>query len=343
MAGRSDFPITRAQSTRRVRQGICLADMLQAFRIGQLKLWERVQDAARDDPRAQQAALSIVGQIMHLYETCSALGAEAYLEAERQQFAESDRLRRDLLEDLLARNHISPGPKQALLRAAGLEPEKRMVVVLAELVDVLPPGRTPTDAVAAVRRGDTGAPGLTVVRQDEIVGIAAVPFGGAGAILRQLEHAVDDLAHQQVRLAVGVSTVHSTLREVPEAYHEARTARLGLGNRPGVVALPRLSVFEYLMLRDDDTARRLIRPAHRHFIQDDAGKGGALVQTLVEYAASDLNATIAAKRLHMHVNTMYYRLERIAERTGCDLRRFADVQELLIAVHLMGAARAPSS
>ncbi|MGW0700080.1 helix-turn-helix domain-containing protein [Streptomyces sp. NPDC002867] len=31
----------------------------------------------------------------------------------------------------------------------------------------------------------------------------------------------------------------------------------------------------------------------------------------------------AAHRLHLHVNTAYYRLERIAERTGCDLRRFS--------------------
>jgi transposase len=32
----------------------------------------------------------------------------------------------------------------------------------------------------------------------------------------------------------------------------------------------------------------------------------------------------AAERLHLHVNTAYYRLERIAERTGCDLRRLAE-------------------
>jgi DNA-binding PucR family transcriptional regulator len=51
-----------------------------------------------------------------------------------------------------------------------------------------------------------------------------------------------------------------------------------------------------------------------------------------------MNAKTAAERLHLHVNTIYYRLERIAERTGCDLRRLADVMELLIAVRLLGAA-----
>jgi DNA-binding PucR family transcriptional regulator len=44
------------------------------------------------------------------------------------------------------------------------------------------------------------------------------------------------------------------------------------------------------------------------------------------------------RRLHLHVNTAYYRLERIAERTGCYLRRLADVMELIIAIRLLGAA-----
>ena len=58
----------------------------------------------------------------------------------------------------------------------------------------------------------------------------------------------------------------------------------------------------------------------------------------MDFAESDLNAKIAAERLHLHVNTAYYRLEKIAERTGYDLRRLADVVELLIAVRLLDAA-----
>ena len=38
----------------------------------------------------------------------------------------------------------------------------------------------------------------------------------------------------------------------------------------------------------------------------------------------------------IHVNTAHYRLGRIAEKTGCDLRRLSDVIDLLIAVRLAG-------
>src|SRR5690348_5048840 len=92
-----------------------------------------------------------------------------------------------------------------------------------------------------------------------------------------------------------------------------------------------------MVLRDDETARRLIRPQVRRFVEEDAAAGGALIATLAEFAASDLNAVAAAGRLHLHVNTAYYRLDRIAERTGCDRRRLADVMELLIALRLLGA------
>jgi DNA-binding PucR family transcriptional regulator len=102
-----------------------------------------------------------------------------------------------------------------------------------------------------------------------------------------------------------------------------------------VLALPQLTSFDYLILREDETARRLIRPQVRRFVTEDQAAGGALITTLLEFAAADMNAKTAAERLHLHVNTAYYRLERIAERTGCDLRRLSDVLELLIAIRLL--------
>jgi sugar diacid utilization regulator len=48
-----------------------------------------------------------------------------------------------------------------------------------------------------------------------------------------------------------------------------------------------------------------------------------------------MNAKAAAERLLIHVNTAHHRLGRIAEKTGYDLRRLADVIDLLIAVRLV--------
>ena len=334
-ARRADFAASREQASRRVVQGITLADFLQAFRIGQLTLWQGVLDAAGDDAVARDAALSIAARIMQVMEVGSTIAAEAYVAAQQQVLAEGDRVRRDLLEDLLARRASPGGPKRGLLRAVGLETDTRLLVIAAALTGDLPDGVTVRDAAAGIARDRHG---LVVVRQDEIVGILPLPAGGAAAAVTGLRCACTDLARRGVRLAMGVSTVHAGLPEIPEAYAEARTARDGLGGSPGVLALPVLSSFDYLVLRDDETARRLIRPQVRQFVADDLAAGGVLIKTLVTFAGCDMNAKIAAEGLHLHVNTAYYRLERIAERTGCDLRRLADVMDLLIAVRLLGAA-----
>jgi len=343
-ARRADFSITREQATRRAAQGISLADFLQAFRVGQFTLWQGVLDAAQDDPVARDTALRLVAQLMRVIELGSTVAAEAYLAAQQHELAEGDRVRRDLLEDLLARRNVPAGPKRAMLRAAGLGADTKLLVTTAALAAEPSDDSALRDAASAVGRagGDRG-PGLAVARQDEIVGVTPLPRGGAAAVVANLRRACDELARRQVRLAVGVSTVRGGLHEIPEAYAEARVARDGLGASTGVLALPMLTSFDYLVLRDDDTARRLIRPQVRQFVTEDAAAGGALIATLAEYAACDLNAKTAAKRLHLHVNTAYYRLERIAERTGCDLRRLSDVMELVIAVRLLAAGTAAAT
>jgi DNA-binding PucR family transcriptional regulator len=70
------------------------------------------------------------------------------------------------------------------------------------------------------------------------------------------------------------------------------------------------------------------------FVQQDLAEGGVLSQTLLAYVAADLNAKAASERLHVHVNTTHYRLGKIAERTGRDLRSISDVLDLLIAIRL---------
>jgi hypothetical protein len=325
---RSDFAFTRQQASRRISQGISLADYLQAFRVGQLTLWRGVLNAAEDDQKAREAALLLVERIMHVIELGSTVAAEAYIEAQQHQLAEHDRLRRDLVEDLLAYRTTFAGQKRSILRAAGLGPQTRLIVASA----------TPTgDEMPTL--STAGATGLAARRQNEIVSVIPLGHSDPARVVAGLRQA----GGGEARLAIGVSTVHNGLHEVPEAYAEAQVAREAVGPSGGVLALPLLSAFDYLVLREAQTAQRLIRPEVRRFVTEDLAAGRTLITTLVIYAESDLNAKIAAERLHLHVNTAYYRLDKIAERTGYDLRRLADVVELLIAIRLLdGKTRTPT-
>jgi DNA-binding PucR family transcriptional regulator len=175
------------------------------------------------------------------------------------------------------------------------------------------------------------------VRQDEVVVVVPVTaIGSLEELTQRLECSQRKLAERGVRIAIGVSTIQDTLVGVPDAYREACLARERIGPEGGVVALPTMSPFQYLTEVGDATARRLIPPAIRDFIERDfRDQGGVLTDTLREYVATGLNATLAAKRLHVHVNTARYRLAKIEEETGTNLRHAGHVLSLLVAVELI--------
>ena len=66
------------------------------------------------------------------------------------------------------------------------------------------------------------------------------------------------------------------------------------------------------------------------FFGADDKAGGGLVSTLRAYADADMNVLQAAKTLSVHPNTIYSRLQRIADITGLEARSYHALTELLI-------------
>ena len=118
---------------------------------------------------------------------------------------------------------------------------------------------------------------------------------------------------------------------LPAGYGEAIDAA-DRATGGGVVALSELSAFEYLTLSMSDTTLRLLPAEVLQFAEEDLSKGGVIADTLREFLAADFNATLAAERLHVHVNTMHYRLRKVEERTGLDVRRVSHVNQRVIAI-----------
>ena len=75
-----------------------------------------------------------------------------------------------------------------------------------------------------------------------------------------------------------------------------------------MLSLADMSAFEYLTLRNDAAARRLIAPEIEAFVAEDREHGGHLIATLLAYADADLNAKAAAEALLIHANTAHHRL-----------------------------------
>jgi DNA-binding PucR family transcriptional regulator len=329
----------RPVATRRVGK-VPLGDFMHAFRIYNEVFWEAVLEAATDD-ETRTAALSLVQIIARYINVAATLASEAYVEAESLLHAQGERLRRDLLENLLEGRAPAPGPKLAAAREAGLEPSQRCVLIAARPVGTPPDEHGLRSAAASLARARGAAvQPLTVVRQDEIVVVASAQGVDAAELAAALEAVRARLAEQGVALAIGMSTIQP-LNDLPAAYAEACEAVERVQQSGGLLALPTMRAFESLTLFGHETASRLVSPEVRRFVDEDVESGGLLTTTLLEYVDADLNATVAAERLFVHVNTVRYRLRKISERTGCDLRRLSEVLDLLIAVHIArNAARA---
>ena len=337
--GPGDFPWTGRHAMRRVDLGIALADFMKAFRIGQIALWDGVLDGVEEHPETKDAALMMVGQVMRTIEVGSTAAAQAYLEAQQFQLADSARLARDLLEDLLLGRPPTVRPRLEMLADVGISEGAPLAVVVASLT--LPSGSAPPDRTTyGLLRSALNNPGrgLVVVRHDEVVALVPVDVGGEDRMLARVRGGVAALAGSGVFPRVGVSSVHPGFLDIPEAYEEARLAQRSLRGRAGVQSLAHMSTLDYLVQTHDRTARRLVRPQVRAFVQEDLAAGGTFVETLRTYVRCDLNSKLTAMEMHVHANTIYYRLERIAERTGCDVRRVEELIDLLLAVSVVAGS-----
>jgi DNA-binding PucR family transcriptional regulator len=76
--------------------------------------------------------------------------------------------------------------------------------------------------------------------------------------------------------------------------------------------------------------RRLLGPV----LEYDRTHGSDLLATLDTFLDCGGSWSRCAERLHVHVNTLRYRIGRIERLTGRDLTRFADRVDLFLALRL---------
>jgi hypothetical protein len=336
-----DIAFARGGAMRRARAGFALEDYLNAFRVGQQVFWDRVLACAGETPLGHEAALTLTAPLLRYCDFVSTHAGHAYVESRQYVVADADRERRDLLEHLLAGAMPGGGPLAAAARAYGLGAETPMMVALAVPVGAQADADAAHAASAMLTRAvPQQARILVVVRQAEIVAVPPLCHGMDPAELcDHLEAAQDRLRREGTPLAMGISTVAGGVADLPRACLEARTALESVADGGGVVALPRLSPLDYLLLRADDTAWWLVDARLRAFLDADRARGGVLVATVRAFAGADLNLRLAAGRLQVHPNTAQYRLRRIQERTGRNPRRIGDLLDLLVAIELDAAAR----
>jgi hypothetical protein len=339
---RDELGFAREAAARRVRLGVPLDAMLQAFRVGHRRIWDAIVEEASDTPLGRDAALALARPTMEYNDIAATQVAEAYLKEEQRLVATADRERRDLLENLLAARLPPAGERPA---ATELDPDGDLVVVVANVAEEQARDAHALHHVADILAAPAVAGAtepLVVVRQREVVGILQVTEPRGPDVPRALRSAGDDLlARRGIALRVGVSDVCHGFQGVAHAHDEARQAlRRTAAERP-VISLSEMSPFEYLIASADWRTRRTITDKGRLVLEFD--RDGSASDTVLAYIAANQSVNDAARRLFVHPNTVRYRLRRISEATGLDTRSFEDLIDLVTVIRVLREERPPSA
>ncbi|MFD4584557.1 PucR family transcriptional regulator [Streptomyces sp. NPDC087659] len=218
------------------------------------------------------------------------------------------------------------------------------------LVDPAAPGSEIADRIAVAH---TGEEAVALVPLPAVPPAAAEPAEGqtdeqdpgregtglhADALLASVREPLSAGLADDGRLTLGVSAAVHSAEGLRGALEEARHARRVAAARPGrVCAAGHHELASHVLLLPfvpDDVRRaftaRLLDPLRDY----DRRHRAELIPTLEAFLDCDGSWTRCAGRLHLHVNTLRYRVGRIEQLTGRDLSRLEDKLDFFLALRM---------
>ncbi|MEU9245524.1 PucR family transcriptional regulator ligand-binding domain-containing protein [Streptomyces sp. NPDC048385] len=205
------------------------------------------------------------------------------------------------------------------------------------LVDPLASGPEPSDRIAVAHTGDEAValvplPAVAAEHDGSEAGVHA------DVLLASVRTPLAAGLGDDGRVTVGVSAAVHSAEGLRGALEEARHARRVAAARPGrVCAAGHQELASHVLLLPfvpDDVRRaftaRLLDPLRDY----DRRHRAELIPTLEAFLDCDGSWTRCATRLHLHVNTLRYRVGRIEQLTGRDLSRLEDKLDFFLALRM---------
>ena len=264
---------------------------------------------------------------------------------ERVVAAAARQVRDDLVEGLLLGGGRDNGDVGRWARHLGYDParEHRVLAVAFDASASARPGAAAArDRVAAAidHFFTTRMPGaITSIREDEVVIVVPEPAEpgrlSSGCLAR-----MRDLFPETV-ITIGIGGACRDPADIARSYGQARRtidAVVRLGRRGQVVAFEDLGIHR-LLLQVPDLAE--LRSFAREILGKLGGqerqRGAELLTTLACYFRENSSPQRTARSLHVHPNTVAYRIRRIQEITGLQLDNYRDRLMAQVALEIIDA------
>jgi hypothetical protein len=294
--GAASLEVARAAGRLKAEQGLPLAALLHAFRIGGRFIWDRlVTDDL--DPDTATTLLRKGSEVWAVVDEYSGAAAEAYQAALDDRAARDSAARRLMLTSVFDGTTGNISAAWEILRVLHLDRHGPLVVVAIEGGE---PPRLGVDCEWMESAG--GWIGLLALTSEQ-----------------RKEPVLERLGAGSAR--VGMSRPFSSPMDAPKARREAEIALLCLP--PGLSGTHAYgsSPIALLAAVSPDTAAEVVTAVFGPLRAMSPDEQAVLLDTLEAWFAAGGSTTEAAKRLHCHRNTVLYRLNRVAELTQ---RRITD-------------------
>jgi hypothetical protein len=237
---------------------------------------------------------------------------------------------------LLISDTISPGEASARLRLLGADPLLPMTAIAAQVDDPEYPPRAVLEAVGALFADeertvigcDLGEESVILVSgfdstPEELIALAEASADRQRALLGER------------RMRVGISERTTSLSQLSSAVGSARARMRSAMGEGAIVWSTRSTPRSYealLELLPDRIKSAFGRSLLAPLVEYDVRHGSDLVQTLRVFLDASGAWQLAATELHVHVNTLRYRVGRIEDLTQRDLSTMRDRVDFFLAL-----------
>jgi hypothetical protein len=326
---REDVAFVRELAARRVHQGVSLEVFVHAYRVALLAYWDACADEATRLGISREAGYALARSAIDAMDIITTQAAEAYLREENRLRTQSGRAARDLVERLIDGQPIDLGRRHPA--APGLDPTGQLLTVVGGVEqttlavgDALQLAR---DALEENMSLGTVRP-LATIRHGELVLISAgsSPRAKIASLRAARQRTIDE---HNIDGRYGVSVPSQGFASVQQAYSEAALSLSYTSADRPIVSLDELSALECALIGATATTKAIIASKGNHLRALPDEDLAAAAETIRAFSTADLNVTKAAEQMHVHPNTVRYRLQQIATKTGYDPRTFAGLVDLI--------------
>jgi hypothetical protein len=348
-----DFAFVAAHAERRAEQKFPLAALLQTYRCSHRILVERIRDGAiavaADDAHLTRVVSAVTDFCAELTGTLAAVTTSAYVHRTRAVAeAEGDR-RTALLNTLLDGYDEADQHAAQLLRRAGyLAQRQSYCVAVARAVnpqemESLPRAQRMADAVSVEL--DRGAVRSIVgIRDGLVVAVMSAtrrlsgwtaPHSSLATLALPLLRRVGPAA------LIGVGSDAPSTSHIPRILAEAKLALDYASVSRRVVSIAEIPLRRMLISQASDPLRLALPVWAAALDAADRRGRGRLFDTLQAYADNDMNVLRTARSLSLHANTVYARMQKIADITGLSPLGYHGLTEILLALECRRNSGAP--